>query len=98
MTVRTQTPSAPATVRCVHRSERRKRRSRSPKLNTTGGTIKDAQAQLGHTKLSTTLEIYTLPVPNHQREAVENLAEMVTSSDEPEKRLEDLPSASEQIQ
>jgi len=74
------------------------RRTHATLLQVAGGTIKDAQAQLGHTKLSTTLEIYTLPVPNHQREAVENLAEMVTNSDEPEKRLEDLPSATEQIQ
>jgi hypothetical protein len=44
-----------------------------------GGTIKDAQAQLGHTKLSTTLEIYTLPVTGHPRMAVENLAQTVTS-------------------
>jgi len=36
-------------------------------------------AQLGHSKLSTTLDIYTLPLPAHQREAVENLSRMVTS-------------------
>jgi hypothetical protein len=35
------------------------------------------QAQLGHTQLSTTLEIYTLPLPAHQREAVENLSRLV---------------------
>jgi hypothetical protein len=58
-----------------------------------GGTIRDAQAQLGHTKLSTTLEIYTLPVPGHQRAAVENLAQLVTNGDESDKRLERLPPA-----
>jgi hypothetical protein len=29
--------------------------------------LKDAQAQLGHSKLSTTLEIYTVPIPAHLR-------------------------------
>jgi len=47
---------------------------------------------------STTLEIYTLPVPGHQRTAVENLAQMVTNGDESEKRLEALPPATQQIQ
>jgi integrase len=55
------------------------RRTRATLLQLAGGTLKDAQAQLGHTKLSTTLEVYTLPVPSHQRAAVENLAQMVTS-------------------
>jgi len=28
-----------------------------------GGSLQDAQAQLGHSKMSTTLEIYTLAIP-----------------------------------
>ena len=52
------------------------RRTHATMLQAAGGSIKDAQAQLGHTKLSTTLEIYTFPLPDHQREAVENLARM----------------------
>ena len=42
-------------------------------------SLKDAQAQLGHSKMSTTVEIYTFPVRDHQRTAVESLAQMVTS-------------------
>jgi hypothetical protein len=63
-----------------------------------GGSIKDAQAQLGHTKLSTTLEIYTLPIPAHQRAAVETLARMVTNGDEREPSAEGLPKPTQQIQ
>jgi len=74
------------------------RRTHATQLQMAGGTIKDAQAQLGHTKLSTTLEIYTLPVPGHQRTAVENLAQMVTNGDESGKRLEGRPPATQQIQ
>lgn len=58
------------------------RRTHATLLQHCGGSLKDAQAQLGHTKLSTTLEIYTLPVPDHQRQAVEKLAELVTNGDE----------------
>jgi hypothetical protein len=36
--------------------------------------------QLGHSKMSTTLEVYTPPIPVHLREGVENLSRMVTSS------------------
>ena len=34
-----------------------------------------------HTKLSTTLKIYTLPVPSDQRAAVKTLAQMVTNGE-----------------
>jgi hypothetical protein len=81
---------------------------RSPQSNSTrgtaheeqaaGGSLKEAQAQLGHTKLSTTLELYTLPVPDHQRAAVKNLARMVTNGDEREPSVEELPPATQQIQ
>ena len=74
------------------------RRTHATMLQAAGGSIKDAQAQLGHTKLSTTLEIYTFPVPDHQRTAVENLARMVTNGDEPVQRAEALPEATQQIQ
>jgi integrase len=47
-----------------------------------GASLRDAQAQLGHSKMSTTLEIYTLPTPAHLREAVENLSQLVTNGDE----------------
>ena len=74
------------------------RRTHATLLQMAGGTIKDAQAQLGHTKLSTTLEIYTLPVPGHQRKAVEDLAQLVTNGDESGKHLQGLPPATQQIQ
>jgi hypothetical protein len=67
-------------------------------LQLAGGTLKDAQAQLGHTKLSTTLEVYTLPVPSHQRAAVENLARMVTTSDELEQFAEGIPGKTQHVQ
>lgn len=74
------------------------RRTHATLLQVAGGTVKDAQAQLGHAKLSTTLDIYTIPLPAHQREAVENLARMVTNSDELPKIAEGLPMPTQQIQ
>ena len=50
------------------------RRTHATLLQHAGGSLRDAQAQLGHTKMSTTLEIYTLPIPAAQRKAVENLS------------------------
>jgi hypothetical protein len=32
--------------------------------------------------MSTTLEVYTIPIPAHLREAVENLSRLVTNGDE----------------
>ena len=43
---------------------------------------KDAQAQLGHAHISTTMDIYTQPTPAHQWEAVEKMAQLVTNGDE----------------
>src|SRR5713101_6282415 len=42
------------------------RRTHATLLQHAGGSLRDAQAQLGHSKLSTTLEIYTIPIPAHQ--------------------------------
>jgi len=55
-------------------------------------------AQLGHSDPRMTLEIYTLPIPAHQREAVENLSRMVTNGDESPKNAEALPLLTQQIQ
>jgi hypothetical protein len=64
-----------------------------------GGSLREAQAQMGHTKLSTTLEIYTIPLPAQQRAAVEKLAEvLLTNVDELEGNLELLGLPAEQIQ
>jgi len=37
------------------------RRTHITLFQAVGGSLRDAQAQLGHSKMSTTLEIYTLP-------------------------------------
>jgi integrase len=58
------------------------RRTHATLLQVVGASLRDAQAQLGHSKMSTTLEIYTLPTPAHLREAVENLSQLVTNGDE----------------
>jgi integrase len=58
------------------------RRTHATLLQLAGGSAKDAQAQLGHAQISTTLGIYTLPIPAHQRAAVEKLSGMVTNGDE----------------
>jgi integrase len=58
------------------------RRTHATLLQLAGGSAKDAQAQLGHSQITTTLGIYTIPVPAHQREAVEKLSQMVTKGDE----------------
>jgi integrase len=74
------------------------RRTHATLLQLAGGSLKDAQAQLGHSKLSTTLEIYTIPLPAHQREAVEKLSQLVTNGDELEQIAEGLPVLTQQIQ
>ena len=47
-----------------------------------GGSLRDAQAQLGHTKMSTTLEHYTIPIDENRRGVVEKLDVLVTNGDE----------------
>jgi len=74
------------------------RRTHATLLQASGASLRDAQAQLGHTKMSTTLEIYTLPIPAHQREAVERLSQLVTNGDELHQFREGLPIPTEQIQ
>src|SRR5712692_5664770 len=63
-----------------------------------GGSLRDAQAQLGHSKMSTTLEDYTLPIPEHQREAVEKLSVLMANDGKLDQNSEGLPLATKQIQ
>lgn len=58
------------------------RRTHATLLQLAGGSAKDAQAQLGHSQITTTLGIYTIPIPAHQRAAVERLSGLVTNGDE----------------
>ena len=58
------------------------RRTHATLLQVAGASLKDAQTQLGHSKMSTTLEVYTISIPSHLREAVENLSRLVTNGDE----------------
>jgi integrase len=58
------------------------RRTHATLLQAAGASLRDAQVQLGHSKMSTTLELYTVPIPAHLREAVENLSQLVTNGDE----------------
>jgi integrase len=74
------------------------RRTHATLFQLAGGTLREAQAQLGHSKMSTTLEIYTISIPQAQRKAVENLSVLVTNGDELAKLGENLPLASERIQ
>jgi integrase len=58
------------------------RRTHCTLFQQAGGSLRDAQAQLGHAKMSTTLEVYTIPIDQKRREVVENLADLVTNGDE----------------
>jgi integrase len=58
------------------------RRTHATLLQASGASLKDAQSQLGHSRMSTTFEVYTLPIPAHLRLAVENLSQLVTNGDE----------------
>lgn len=70
------------------------RRTHATLLQTAGASLRDTQAQLGHSRMSTTLEVYTLPIPAHLRLAVENLSQLVTNGDELHKtRDEELAAA-----
>jgi integrase len=74
------------------------RRTHATLLQFVGGSLKDAQAQLGHSKLSTTLDFYTFAIPAHQREAVQRLGELLTNVDESRQSEQELPIPTTQIQ
>jgi integrase len=74
------------------------RRTHATLLQQAGATLKEAPAQLGHTKMSTTLELYTISIPAAQREAVENLSDLVTNGDELGQLEGKVPLATERIQ
>jgi hypothetical protein len=56
------------------------RRTHITLFQAVGGSLRDAQAQPGHSKMSTTLEIYTLPIPEQQRTTVEKLSVLMMAS------------------
>ena len=74
------------------------RRTHATLFQVAGGSLRDAQAQLGHSKMSTTLEIYTLPIPENQRATVEKLSVLMADDDKLDQNSEGLPLATEQIQ
>lgn len=55
------------------------RRTHATYLQVAGGSLRSAQAQLGHSKMSTTLEIYTIPIPEQQRATVERLSVLMAN-------------------
>lgn len=69
------------------------RRTHATLYQRAGGSLREAQAQLGHARMSTTLETYTIPVAAAQRETVEKLAEMMANDGELAK-IREAPSAS----
>jgi hypothetical protein len=71
------------------------RRTHATLLQTAGASLRDTQAQLGHSRMSTTLEVYTLPIPAHLRLAVENLSQLVTNGDEFDQSCEEEPTVAE---
>ena len=54
----------------------------APYAVSAGGSLRDAQAQLGHSKMSTTLEVYTIPIEEKRRDVIEKLDVLVTNGDE----------------
>jgi integrase len=74
------------------------RRTHATLFQVAGGSLRDAQAQLGHSKMSTTLELYTLPIPEQQRAAVEKLSALMANDGRNGENPEALPLASQQIQ
>lgn len=74
------------------------RRTHATYFQVAGGSLRDAQAQLGHSKMSTTLEIYTLPIPEQQRATVERLSVLMANDGRTGQNPEELQLASEQIQ
>lgn len=74
------------------------RRTHATLLSQSGASPKDAQAQLGHAHISTTMDIYTQPTPTHQRAAVERMAQLVTNGDELASLLGDVKSGTLTLQ
>jgi len=81
------------------------RRTHATLFQVAGGSLRDAQAQLGHSKMSTTLELYTLPMPEQQRATVEKLSALMANDGRNHQNAgvlgskpEVLPLASQQIQ
>jgi len=74
------------------------RRTHATQLQHAGATLREAQAQLGHSKMSTTLEIHTISIPAAQHKAVENLSVLVTNGDELGQLGRKLALATERIQ
>jgi integrase len=74
------------------------RRTHCTLFQDAGGSLRDAQAQLGHSKMSTTLEIYTLPIEGRRREIVEKLDVLLTNDDELRLAASNRPMPTEQIQ
>ena len=58
------------------------RRTHATLLSQAGASPRDAQAQLGHADIGTTMNLYTHPTPDHQRAAVEKAGQLVTNGDE----------------
>lgn len=56
------------------------RRTHATLFQAAGGSLKEAQAQLGHSKMSTTLDIYTVALPASQRAAVERLSTLASGN------------------
>jgi len=74
------------------------RRTHATLFQVAGGSLRDAQAQLGHSKMSTTLEIYTLPIPEQQRATVEKLSVLMANDGKTDQNSERLPLSPKQIQ
>ncbi|HUS20186.1 MAG TPA: site-specific integrase [Terriglobales bacterium] len=63
-----------------------------------GGSLIDAQRQLGHSRASTTLDIYTLPNSANQRNTIEKLSQLVTNGDESDQSAKAPRMLTQQIQ
>jgi integrase len=74
------------------------RRTHCTLFQEAGGSLRDAQAQLGHTKMSTTLEVYTIPIDARRREVAEKLDSLVTNGDELREGIQNLRMPTTQIQ
>ena len=69
------------------------RRTHATLFQAVGGTLREAQAQLGHSRMATTLEIYTVPLAEAQRRTVQTLADLATNGDELARFLDGAPPA-----